>query len=95
MKNRAMHLLWLLVMAAEVAATTAQVCNVRWTKGYKEADCSNLGLSRIPDDLGDKGIKVLKMDGNPLVTLESDAFVKAGLVDVQVDSLSYLWSHCS
>lgn len=76
-----MHLLWLLVMAA---AASAQQCTVRWTKGYKEADCSNLGLSRIPDDLGDKNIKVLKMDGNPLLTLESDAFVKAGLLDVQV-----------
>ena len=73
---------WLLLMVA--VATSANDCRVRWTNGYMEADCSNLGLSHIPDDLGDRLIKSLKMDGNPLVTLEANAFVNAGLVDIQV-----------
>ena len=86
---------WLLLMVA--VATSANDCRVRWTNGYMEADCSNLGLSHIPDDLGDRLIKSLKMDGNPLVTLEANAFVNAGLVDIQVKlkhickySLTYL-----
>ena len=57
-------------------------CRCTFSGGYKVADCSGSGLREIPTGLTG-GIQKLIMNDNPLNHLESNAFVRADLADLQ------------
>ena len=57
-------------------------CICKWSGGKRVADCSNSGLTKVPDTLNPE-IQSLILDGNPLARLRKDAFKSAGLLNIQ------------
>jgi len=58
-------------------------CTCKWSGGKNTVDCSNAGLTSLPNTLDPK-YQTIVMDGNPLERLEKDVFKAAGLVNLQV-----------
>ncbi|KAF9805139.1 hypothetical protein SFRURICE_013332 [Spodoptera frugiperda] len=61
-------------------------CTCKWASGKKTASCVSAGLKQLPNLASD--IQVLNLHGNPLMTLEEDAFTNIGLFNLQRLNLS-------
>ncbi|KAJ2945117.1 hypothetical protein O0L34_g9176 [Tuta absoluta] len=61
-------------------------CQCKWSSGKKTATCVSAGLKQIPHMASD--IQVLDLHGNPLKSLEQDAFAKIELLNLQRLNLS-------
>uniref|UniRef100_T1JDK8 Ig-like domain-containing protein n=1 Tax=Strigamia maritima TaxID=126957 RepID=T1JDK8_STRMM len=57
-------------------------CSCRWKSGKETVDCARKGIQKIPDGIA-SGTQVLNVSGNPLVTVPSQAFLQAGLLNLQ------------
>ncbi|XP_040567289.1 uncharacterized protein [Lepeophtheirus salmonis] len=73
--------------ALDLARACVPGCHCKWSGGKRRADCSNGGFSSIPSGLSSE-IQALIMDGNPISSLEKDAFKKRNLVNLQRISLN-------
>lgn len=61
-------------------------CQCKWSSGKKTASCVSAGLKQIPHLASE--IQVLDLHGNPLKTLEQDAFASIELLNLQRLNLS-------
>ena len=100
-KNGKVYLLLILMVLVEQSLSTptseyyrgqqrcknTPVCTCKWSGGKRVADCSNSGLTKVPNTLNPE-IQSLILDGNPLGRLKKDAFKSAGLLNLQRLSLA-------
>lgn len=56
-------------------------CKCMWVSGKKTADCTNISLNKIPDDLS-TAIREIDFSNNPLYTLRKEEFLNANLRDI-------------
>ncbi|KAL0879216.1 hypothetical protein ABMA27_002999 [Loxostege sticticalis] len=63
-----------------------QECRCKWSSGKKTASCVTAGLTSVPTLAAE--IQVLDLHGNQLKTLGQDAFLRAGLLNLQRVNLS-------
>ncbi|CAB4065075.1 unnamed protein product [Lepeophtheirus salmonis] len=75
------------IRSLDLARACVPGCHCKWSGGKRRADCSNGGFSSIPSGLSSE-IQALIMDGNPISSLEKDAFKKRNLVNLQRISLN-------
>ncbi|XP_028164879.1 leucine-rich repeat-containing protein 24-like [Ostrinia furnacalis] len=83
---------WLVLMLINLSGSdwlscaNIQECRCKWSSGKKTAACVTAGLRRLPHLAAD--IQVLDLHGNQLRTLEQDAFINTGLLNLQRLNLS-------
>ncbi|XP_073830640.1 kekkon 4 [Musca autumnalis] len=56
-------------------------CHCKWNSGKKTADCKNLTLSSVPENLSNE-VQVLDLSFNRIVYLEENAFLTADLTNL-------------
>uniref|UniRef100_A0A1A9VBK1 Ig-like domain-containing protein n=1 Tax=Glossina austeni TaxID=7395 RepID=A0A1A9VBK1_GLOAU len=78
------HLFWLVLLLdmPEMAQADWLMdcgdCHCKWNSGKKTADCKNLTLSSVPENLSNE-VQVLDLSLNRIVYLEENAFLRADL----------------
>uniref|UniRef100_A0A1A9WXY2 Ig-like domain-containing protein n=1 Tax=Glossina brevipalpis TaxID=37001 RepID=A0A1A9WXY2_9MUSC len=78
------HLFWLVLLfdMPEMAQADWLMdcgdCHCKWNSGKKTADCKNLTLSSVPENLSNE-VQVLDLSLNRIVYLEENAFLRADL----------------
>lgn len=72
----------------ELTAACPITCVCKWKNGKQTVECVNKDLLIIPEGM-DSGTQVLEFSGNNLQTLQSDAFIKKDLINLQRIYLSH------
>ncbi|XP_075225738.1 leucine-rich repeat, immunoglobulin-like domain-containing kekkon 3 protein [Lycorma delicatula] len=77
-----LQIAWLVLVAVKTVADCPSACECKWKNGKEAVFCMNTNLTGVPQHL-DSGTQVLDLTGNPITSVERDAFRTANLLNLQ------------